>query len=401
MLREAAGSRQICLFARCDPAHNRNLGWAMTTNAKQQSRALLSLPMLAAAWLPACAITVLHYATGAEHHWFHDVLRRLYYLPIIIAAFSAGLRGGLSLAAIVALAYSPHAFTHVAHMDPAGTLEKVLELVIYLLVGGVSGLLVDRERARQSELEVTAAKLRDALDEQRRTADQLARAGRLAALGELVAGIAHEVKNPLHALRGTAEVVERAVPESAPERRMWELHKKELERLDAVAERFLSFARPAPLAPRSLDPRQVLERTAALIAAQASQQRVEVAVAGDERAATAQVLADEGQLTQVLLNISLNALQAIATRGGGGSIRLSLADEQRGDRRYLALRVVNDGPPIPEPDLERIFDPFVTTKSEGSGLGLSIASRIVEQHGGFIEARNLPAGVAFSVLLPI
>ncbi len=364
-------------------------------------RGLASLPMILSAWLPACAITVLHYSTGAEHHWLHDVLRRLYYLPIILAAFNCGLRGGLTVSALVALAYSPHAFTHLTHHDPAGTLEKVLELVLYLLVGGVTGLLVDRERARQRELSVIAGKLRDALEEQRRTADQLVRAGRLAALGELVAGIAHEVKNPLHALRGTAEVVDAVVPAEAPQRRMWELHRQELDRLEAVAERFLSFARPAPLERRPIPPRRVLETVRALCAAQARQHQVEVSLAEGE--GPAEVLADEPQLTQVMLNIALNAIQAIAGSGRGrGALRLSLAEEARGGHRYAVLRAENDGPGVPEAELERIFDPFVTSKSDGVGLGLSIASRIAEQHGGFIEARNLPgeAGVVFSVYLP-
>jgi two-component system, NtrC family, sensor histidine kinase HydH len=352
--------------------------------------------MLLAAWLPACAITVLHYATGAEHHWLHDVLRRLYYLPILFAAFACGLRGGLVLAAVVALAYSPHAFTHVAHHDPADTLEKALELLLYLVVGVVAGLLVDRERSKQLELTATAEKLRQALEEQRRTADQLVRAGRLAALGELVAGIAHEIKNPLHSLRGTAEVVDGVVPSEAPERRMWELHRREIDRLEAVAERFLSFARPSPLERRSVDLAPVLERTRALIASQARQREVEVIV--DASGVAALVEADEQQLIQVLLNISINALQALSP---GGTIRFALGEERRGAACFRRITVSNDGPQIPEAELERIFDPFFTTKSDGVGLGLSIAARIVEQHGGTIRVVNLPGGgVAFVIALP-
>jgi signal transduction histidine kinase len=355
--------------------------------------------MLLLAWLPAAVITVLHYLTGAEHHWFHDVLRRLYYLPIIFGAFSCGLRGSLLVAALVALAYSPHAFTHLTHMDPAATLEKVLELVIYLVVGGVSGVLVDRERKKQRELTQVAEQLREALAEQRRTADQLIRAGRLAALGEMVAGIAHEIKNPLHALRGTAEVVSAVVPREAKEHRMWELHLKEIDRLQTVAERFLSFARPIPLERKTVDLRAVLERTRALVASQARQHKVEVQIAGSV-GDPKPVLADEQQLIQVLLNITLNALQALGE--DGGTVNLSVAEAHRGDRSLHVLQVTNDGPAIAEADLERIFDPFVTTKSDGVGLGLSIASRIIEQHGGFIEVRNQSPGrgVVFSVFLP-
>ena len=345
-------------------------------------------------WLPTAVITTLHYATGPELHWLHDVLRRLYYLPILLAAFNSGLRGGLVAALLVAVAYAPHAFTHLAHQDPANTLEKVLEMVLYLVVGGVSGTLVDRERRRQVQLEA-------ALEEQRATADQLVRAGRLAALGELVAGIAHEIKNPLHALQGTAEVVQEAVTEGSPQARMWELHRAELGRLGQVADRFLSFARPTAPDRRTCDLVAVVDGTRELLAAQARQQGVEVQPRGGEVQA-AQVQADAGQLTQVLLNIGLNALSAIEAREGArGTVCYALGRGRRGDSDYWVVTVDNDGPPIPEQDLERIFDPFVTTKEQGVGLGLSIASRIVEQHGGFIEVKNMEqGGVAFEVFLP-
>lgn len=355
---------------------------------------LFSTRILLIAWLPAALVTLAHYVTGPELHWLHDVLRRLYYLPILFAAFSHGLRGGLLMSLAVAAAYSPHAFTHLMHRDPAHTLEKALELLLYLVVGAVAGILVDRERRRRQQLH-------QALEEQRRTADQLVRAGRLAALGEMVAGIAHELKNPLHALRGTAEVVDGAVAGQTPERRMWELHRKEIDRLEQVAERFLSFARPTPPERRDVDLRQVVERTTTLVAAQARQHRVELVVEPAD-VATCRVQADEPQLVQVLLNITLNALQALGERARGGTVRFSLGERRRGEAPYRVITVSNDGPPVPEADLERIFDPFVTSKPEGAGLGLSIASRIVEGHGGFIEVRNLEEarGVELAVWLP-
>ena len=369
-------------------------------------RELLSPHLLLTAWLPALAITVLHYITGPEYHWLHDVLRRLYYLPILFAAFSCGLRGGLVLAALVSVAYSPHAFTHLMHMDPAHTLEKSLELLLYFVVGGVAGILVDRERRRRQEATAATARAEQALAEQQRTADQLVRAGRLAALGELVAGIAHEIKNPLHGLRGTAEVVDPAVARDAPQRRMWELHLRELDRLEKVSERFLSFARPTPLERETSDLQSVVERTAGLLEAQARQQGVELVIE-EPHGELPRVPADHQQLAQVLLNISLNALQAMEPHGG--TIRYSLGQRTRGDRSYARVQVQNDGPAIPAGELECIFDPFVTTKSAGAGLGLSIAARIVEQHDGFLEVKNIERGadrrgaqgVVFTVLLPL
>ncbi|MCC6748177.1 MAG: sensor histidine kinase [Deltaproteobacteria bacterium] len=363
------------------------------TGTRPPRRGLFSPAMLLAAWVPAVVITVLHYLTGAEHHGFHDILRRLYYLPIILASFSCGLRGGLLVATLVTAAYSPHAFTHLGHMDPAAPLEKSLELLLYLVVGGVTGRLVDRERARQHELG-------EALKEQQRTAAELIRAGRLAALGEMVSAMAHEIKNPLHALRGTAEVVDAVVPKDAPQHRLWELHRQEIDRLESVAVRFLSFARPSPPERRSVDLAQVVERVRTLIAPQAQRDHVTIEVPERTADPAQTVAADEQQLVQVLLNISLNGLQAM--EAAAGSLSFQLAREQRHRQAFAVIRIENTGPTIPEAKLERIFDPFFTTKESGSGLGLSIAARIVEQHGGLLEVENLPAGrgVRFSVLLP-
>ncbi len=364
------------------------------------ARCLVSRYMLALAWFPLVLFTVLHYSTGMEFHWMHDILRRMYYLPIILASFFCGLRGGLVLAVSVAIAYSPHAFTHLVQMDPAHTLEKVLELLLYLVVGSVTGLLVDRERRRQQDLHAALERLRTSLSDQQRMADQLVRAGRLAALGELVAGIAHEIKNPLHSLRGTAEVVDQDVPLDSPRRSMWELHLKEIDRLGSVAERFLSFARPTPLQLKQLDLLSVVKRAMSLIEAQARKQKVDVVIDGAMQSSRPSVVADEQQLAQVLLNINLNALQAVGDEGG--TVKHTTTTEARGDQEYAVITIANDGPRIPEENIERIFDPFVTSKSDGAGLGLSIASRIIEQHGGFIEVMNRPdqRGVAFSVFLP-
>jgi signal transduction histidine kinase len=366
-----------------------------------QPRRLLSGYMLLAVWLPIALFTVLHFSTSHDHRWVHDVLRRMYYLPILLAAFAAGLRGGLLSAVVVAVLYAPHAFTQLIRIDPAETLEKVLEMLLYLVVGGVAGVLVDRERRRQRQLTEIAHQLREALEEQRHTTDQLIRTGRLAALGELVAGIAHEIKNPLHALRGTAEIVADDLPEGSDGQRMWALHRKEIDRLEGVARRFLSYARPTPPERRAIQLSAVVSRTVELIEAQARQQEVTITVDDLPAGADTEVQADPQQLVQVLLNIALNGLAALGQ--GGGALRFSISRQPRGkDAAYLLLRVENDGPPIPDDDLERIFDPFVTTKSEGAGLGLSVASRIMEQHGGFIEVQNLDPGpgVAFVVFVP-
>jgi signal transduction histidine kinase len=357
--------------------------------------------MVLSAWIPCLVITVLHYRTGAHLAWGHDVLRRLYYLPILFAAFAGGLRGGVTVSVFASLVYLPHAFTSLLVQDPADALEKGLEIILYNTVAVVAGLLVDRERRERDRQERLAIRLGDALAEQRRIEAQLIRAGKLGALGEMTAGIAHEIKNPLHALKGTAEILRDAVPEGVPERRMLELHIDEIDRLGHTADRFLSFARPISASLRPVEPKSLIDRVASLVSTQARKEGVETVVATGGAADLPKVTGDPDLLVQLLLNIALNGVQAMAP-GGGGTLTFSLGTERQGGKAHVKLRVANTGPPIPEESLERIFDPFYTTKDGGTGLGLSICSRIADQHEGALTVRNLPGerGVEFSLTLP-
>ncbi|MGE5285594.1 MAG: two-component system sensor histidine kinase NtrB [Actinomycetota bacterium] len=364
-------------------------------------RPIFSPRMVLVAWIPCLVITVLHYRLGSQHPWGHDVLRRLYYLPILFAAFTGGLRGGVTLSVFASLVYLPHAFTSLLVKDPGDALEKGLEIILYNIVAVVAGLLVDRERRERDRQEQLATRLGDALDEQRRIEAQLIRAGKLGALGEMTAGIAHEIKNPLHSLKGTAEILRDAVPEGVPERRMLELHIAEIDRLDQTADRFLSFARPIPASLRPVEPGSLIDRVVSLVSTQARQEGVETVVAPRPAAGPPKVTGDPDLLVQLLLNIALNGVQAMAP-GGGGTLTFSLGTERQGGKEYVRVRVANTGPPIPEEDLERIFDPFHTTKDGGTGLGLSICSRIADEHQGTLSVRNLPGGggVEFSLVLP-
>jgi signal transduction histidine kinase len=337
-------------------------------------------------WLPIAVITALHYGTSHELEWVHDVLRRLYYLPIVLAAFRHGLRGGLAAALVTSLVYLPHAFAPGHHHhDPAGGLEKALEILLYNSVGATAGWLAELERRRRRELQV-------ALAEQRRLVDQLVAAGRLSALGEVVAGIAHEIKNPLHALAGTAEIVDPLIPADTEERRMWEIHRKELARLARVADRFLSFARPSPSDLVPLDLRRVAEQLALLTEAEARQKHIRLALELPPRPVTAR--GDADQLASLALHIAVNAFKKAPP--SGGTLRIAVATAE--DAALLILE--NDGPPL-QGDHARLFEPFYSGDHASTGLGLSIAARIADQHGGTITAENAGLGVRFTLRLPI
>ncbi len=353
--------------------------------------------MLLLAWAPVVIIGVFHYLTPPHHHAVHDVLRRLYYLPILFAAFAHGLRGGLAIAILSSLTYAPHAFFVMpTSQDPATTLNKLLEIVLYNAIGALAGVLADREAKRRSDAE-------RALARERKMAEQLVRAGRLAALGELVAGVAHDIKNPLHTIRGTAEIVDEVVPKDAPQAKMWSLLRREIDRLETVADRFLSFARPAAPELTQQPLRSVYERVEELVAAQLRGTAPEMELRARPLRAELEeqpVRADRDQIAQIALNIAGNASTAT---GGKGWLELSCDDLEDEDTRWLTLRFENNGPVVPKDDLERIFDPFFTGSPTGTGLGLAIAVRIAEAHGGFLSVENTgeERGVAFTLALPV
>ena len=322
--------------------------------------------------LPMLAIASLHYLTPSEHHWVHDLARRLFYVPILLAGTRHGVRGGLAAAVGAIVLYVPHAFSgHMGH-DPGSHTEKLFEMVFYVVIGVASGLVMERERRRQDEL-----RRKDAL---------LDRAARLESLGQLSAGLAHEIRNPLHAMRGTAEILLDAVLEEGPERRMGQAHIQEIDRLSGVLQRFLEFARDSDVdLSQRVELDGVVRRVAELVRAQAGRDDILV----ETRTSGGVVRGDGELLTQVLLALAVNGIQA-APAGG----RLCLAAEG------LTLWVENSGSPVASDVLERVFDPFFTTRDDGTGLGLSIAWKIVDQHGGEIRAENTTQGVRFVVELP-
>ena len=350
-------------------------------------------------WLPVVAITIAHFGTPGEHEWLHDVLRRLYYIPIIVGAFLFGLRGALLTSVIVTLLYLPHAFWLVGphaqhhgmlHADPTGTANKLLELLLYNVVALVSGLLVERERRARRDVEQKMVEMQ-AMER------QLVRAGRLQALGELTAGLAHEIKNPLASLKTASAIVADEIPATSPRRKMANILQTEIDRLNALLDRFLAFARPGQITLARLEVAPLVEQALTLVRPQADVRRVALRL--QEVAPGLAVEGDAAVLTQVLLNVLLNAVQF--TREGG-HVEVRCRERALAPGRFAEVSIADEGPGIPAADAERIFDPFFSTRENGTGLGLAIASRLLDEHRGFIEVESRPGeGAEFRLLLPL
>src|SRR6185369_11211248 len=216
--------------------------------------------------------------------------------------------------------------------------------------------------------------------------EQLRRAERLSALGELSAVLAHEIRNPLGSIKGTAEILRDSLPASDRNHEFLEILIKEADRLNRVVEDFLGLARPVVSGKEEVDLLAELEEVVVLTAAEARQRGVAVELARSELPT---VLGDREKLRQVFLNLIQNALQAT---GRGGRLQIS-ATRQTADEQGSAgvlLIFADSGVGIAAPQLAKVFDPFYTTKAGGTGLGLAIVQKIIESHGGRIQVESTP-----------
>jgi len=333
-----------------------------------------------------------HYLTPRSLFLWHNIFQKLYYLPIVFGAISYGWKGGLAAAAVSAACYIPHIII-TWHADPQYMANQYAEVVLFFLVGAITGILADRERRHRAELERTTAELRRAHHELQQSFEQLKRAEQLSAVGQLAAALAHEIRNPLASIEGAADLVQRATPQDAPEQEFLSIIKKECRRLSGLLRNLLDLARARPVQLRPAAVRVVLDSAVGLAQPTAEQHRVQLVV--DAPDTLPEIEADPEQLQQVLLNLTLNAIQAMPE---GGTVRL--AGRRVGEQ--VAIDVIDEGTGIPEEDLPKIFSPFYTTKPGGTGLGLAVAQQIVAQHGGTIEARrNATRGMTFTILLPL
>ena len=342
-------------------------------------------------------ITALHYLTTTQKVGAHDVYRRLYYVPIVLGGLWFALRGGILTSILTSLLYMPHVLFHWQHHPSIG-LEQYLEIVLYNVIGGLTGFLAQREQQQRiryqkaaETLENSYQKLREQADQIIEIEEQLRRADRLSALGELSAGMAHEIRNPLGSIRGTAEILRDGVAPDDPKQEFAEILVREVDRLNRVLEDFLRFARPDPVEVGRFVLQHVIGDVLDLTRQQAVRNNVDVAAElGDE----IEIPGQGEQVKQAFLNLVLNALQAMPN---GGALEVSL----RVLPQEVQVHFSDSGPGIAPEDRERIFNPFVTTRDSGTGLGLAITQRIIQGHGGRIILDSRPGeGACFTACLP-
>jgi two-component system, NtrC family, sensor histidine kinase HydH len=374
------GSRSKC-YDRCDMSPStdwRLLCRALASDATRIGGLLLAI----------VAISLLHSATNQSEVIWHGLLLRLYYIPVLVGAYWYGAFGGLLVALTCSMAYVPH----LREQSPALEAGRYAEIVVFHVIGLTVGLLATAQRRVTERYQHAAETLESANLELRESSEQLQRADRLKTLGEVAAGLAHEIRHPLASIRGALEIIaERSRPDS-PEAEFSRLAMAEVQRLDNLVWEFLRYARPhePDLRPTSLH--DVVQRVVALLRVEA--ERCGVMLDVDRSVLLPDASIDALQIEQVLLNVILNAIQASA-RGSCVRVREQL------DRKEVVVDVIDEGRGIPVEDQTRVFSPFFTTKEQGTGLGLAIAHRIVSAHEGRIEVHTSASGTCVRIRLPI
>ena len=260
--------------------------------------------------------------------------------------------------------------------------------------------------ARDGRVEAAVAVVRD-LSRIRQLEAEVRRGETLAAAGRMAVGLAHEIRNPLGAIRGAVQLLGRELEPQSPLQEYTRVLLSEVDRVNRIIEMLLGLARPAPIRPVPLNLHQLLERIALLNEETARERRVTIVRRYDP--SLPPILGDEDRLVQVFHNLVRNAVEAMAD---GGQLtlatRVSLdqlfgkVDLGAGQRTMVEAQVMDEGAGIPAAARARIFDPFFTTKERGLGLGLAICHQVLEQHRGAIQVDSVEGrGTVVTCFLPI
>ncbi|HEM49073.1 MAG TPA: PAS domain-containing protein [Caldithrix sp.] len=233
---------------------------------------------------------------------------------------------------------------------------------------------------------------------------QIERMDRLATLGELSAGIAHEIRNPLAGIKTSAQVLEESFSPGDFRSQLVSRIVKEIDRSNELLKKFFNFAKPSKPKQEFQNIEMIIDGVYLLLASRLRKKNILFKT--DFAESIPQVYIDSSQIEQVILNVFLNAVEAI-TNGGEIHVKISIAKhvklkEDSAPSDAVCIGIADDGVGIPDEKLEKVFNPFFTTKSDGVGLGLSISSRLLEENGGKIELESEEGtGTLFRIYLPI
>ena len=324
----------------------------------------------------------------------------IYLLPVVTAATFFGPWGTLAWTAISSAAYCSYLIP--ASREYLITIDSVGELAGRVLFFFLAAMFVNRFaveiRKRAAAYQLLAEQMAETNRRLAQAQEEARRSERLAALGQMSAGLAHEIRNPLGVIRGSAEMLNQKLQQANPlASELAGYILSETNRLSSLVARFLDFARPMSL---ELAPGDLVEVTdRALDAARAQRPDAKIEVERVYAKGLPPVPMDDRLCEQVFVNLALNAYDAMEE--AGGKLRVEISRAQRAGTAGVEVIFRDSGPGIPPELSQQIFNPFFTTKKTGVGLGLAIVSKIVDEHHGSLRVESEPGqGATFRVFFP-
>lgn len=324
----------------------------------------------------------------------------IYYLPVITAAIYFGPLGTLLWTGLASAAYCSYLIPALQEYEltSSGKVELAIRVLFFFFAAMLVNQFAMENRRRLKESQELSETLADSNRKLKQAREDARRSERLAALGQLSAGLAHEIRNPLGVIKGSAEMLSQKIKGASPlAEELAGYISSEVNRLNALVARFLDFARPSRLQLQPASAPAMVERALEAVRAQfpSATIQVERQYAGD----LPPILADERLCEQVFVNLICNAYEAM--NGAGGKLKVAIASAAVENVSGVKVEVQDSGPGVPPEMREQIFNPFFTSKENGVGLGLSIVAKIVDDHRGSIRLKS-PAGegACFEVFLP-
>jgi two-component system, NtrC family, sensor histidine kinase HydH len=325
----------------------------------------------------------------------------IYYVAIVTAAIHFGPWGTLLWTSLASTAYCAYLYPALQEytLTPAGAAELAIRIMFFFLAAMVVNRFSLENRRKTLQYQQVAEDLTEVNRQLERAQAEARRSERLAALGQLSAGLAHEIRNPLGVIKGSAETLNRKLENSNPlASELAGYISSEVNRASALVTRFLDFARPLRTETRLLPVTELIDQALKSVAEQWKGQPI--VVQRNYQKDLPLVPLDENLCEQVFFNLVQNAYEAMGDEGGTFRVEVSQAISNR--RKGVEVRLKDSGPGVSPEMREQIFNPFVTTKKTGVGLGLSIVSKIVDEHHGNIRLEKADGGGAgFVIFFPI
>ncbi|MCK4558669.1 MAG: sensor histidine kinase [Calditrichia bacterium] len=358
-------------------------------------------------------ISVLHYTTSTMKWQYHLIYMQSYFIPILVAAFQFGVRGGILSAVLVSILYLPHIMLQWGGLVETNMM-RFLQIFLFYVIGYLTGFKAQREMEGKKRFQETASELErhlQILNEQTEQLSdlegQLRQYDRLSVIGELTASLAHEVRNPLGSIRGAVEIMQDEIPDTMRKSDFFRILIEETQRLNTVVEKYLQYARRQSPEIKNFDIRETIQSTRILLSRQFGRSGHELNLHLPDK--PCMTSGDPNQLWQILINLLLNAHQAMPEQGEI-LVNLSVIEanniaekekQEPNNNIWYRISITDHGVGLTAEQMEKIFQPFFSSKSAGTGLGLAIVKRIVEENKWQMEIESKPEErTTFHLILP-